>query len=1348
MAVKFPQHGLAERDLSSREDLRNAATGTQRNTGLGVGGSSLDLNLLGSAEGAQFGVFSGRDLNAEAIEYDPDLWDSRTLGGDNKYLKPMFEGAKKALELHKANAIFIKQLYEMNKALMTAAIDPIFAAIDRILEEIIAILNSLRGLGFYMIQVNSTTVQQNVQKNPITGALHVGDQIYVPARAVMLKNGDTEFVAADFESFKLGTTPPVIDGLTGETVYVRHKPLSSKEEPLAPFFSSFGAAASHASIAGAKKAYQGAGSFLSEVPGADTAKEFYIQMNEWTGLTELTPMGILNTISESFDDKMDLPKHFKRMYIDGELESPELEDFVTADPDSSAYWKAADKVIAAGKYAGMKVKDAYDTITDPSYYESGRPIFPASAQVAGMIFIIGAPDLAKFNTILDSFNKFISLDGLKDLSKSIKKITKPVKPQRTLRIKQVCNVNITKQRKKFQGAIDAGYGVDTVESQISQGGAKAIKVAEKTTDDDLQFNKEFDSAGAFNTQSLKKEKRIMNMDASKVARITKVVSTKQMYIPRPREGATALDSWDMPLTESRIREMAKPATVNANKLPYNEQVLEVVMETNTGDFAPGDIVAECIPAPPSKLSTVDETSEGSTGSSPEVLEGAPNYAQIKEGRVTVGTVVQGWSMTAKGKPPNWRGQSMELMFPGLSQVFDRAEAEVRSMQSSVKTARKLLDPIIDFLDSKIDDAMVFAADIEKILDLFANGLPAAGTYSLYLPPQPGGIEKFRERMMAAGGEFKPPEDLKYCAGVCFLGGGPDQGLLLKSVDTLAMLLGMRHKNDKENADVATMEAAATPPHEEAKTYMAGDTSWYKGKRYECILDETPGSELPLIKTPPDEDNNSVTMTAKDGTKTSLPIPSGGAWVLNTTYWKLAAVPPTAEEEEVQEGDPRTPAELKADKIAWLTAAKGRLNEILGWLDGINNEGGQNMREKINGVSLFGKINLDGKFVGDNRNIYDELFQMRENDLRELELLVLRIKEMISRIELMQIQANPGTLYDFKKEPDGVRPGSLRSKGTTLLIINGEFVDEVDDFASGQRRIKENTTITIMDPLSESSGSTRSIEYLSNTTVAILDEPFPEDIDEALAYDIKLKREDVESDYMDKETSQFTTWVDSLGSAIANTTHYMHPGYRVREYKAKANTISVIMPNDSSNEYDTIPVWDDSAGGLSGKKRTADAYPAGTIIKLNGVVPASEGFVMSDEGTEVFGLEENRVASWMAIGASKDDKLIVDFGNDTVRAALILDTIGDEHVAISEPFKISDSAGIEQFKYHENWEVDVADATRKEQNRKDDVQKSRNKFLKYLGEINDKADEVYVDLQTLQDKTWPETETIEEESSSG
>ena len=1337
MAVKFPQHGLAERDLSSREDLRNAATGTQRNTGLGVGGSSLDLNLLGSAEGAQFGVFSGRDLNAEAIEYDPDLWDSRTLGGDNKYLKPMFEGAKKALELHKANAIFIKQLYEMNKALMTAAIDPIFAAIDRILEEIIAILNSLRGLGFYMIQVTSTTVQQNVQKNPITGALHVGTQTFVPAR--MNAKGEYEKAIKDADGNY--SSAKVIDSLTNEQIYVEYTPLSKSQDPIGPLFPSFKADFDPTKTVG-----------LGQL-----ANEYYIQMNEWTGLTELTPNGILGTIDESFDDKMDVPKHLRRMILDGDLDSKDKDGEPAFTFDKLFEWETyKNAYIASGEWAGQMNEEAMKNMKDPSYYESGRPIFPASANVAGIIFIIGAPDLAQFNTILDNFNRFISLDGLKDLSKSIKKLTKPAVAKRTLRLKKVCNVNITHQR---QGRKSEAYTRRNIGDERRAPTVKEI-IGET-------FTKKNDSQGAFNVQTLKKSKRIMNVSGDKIARITKVVSTKPMYIPKPKNNSE-LESWDQPLTESRIRERAKPAVVNANELPYNEQVLEVEMITKTGDFAPGDIIVEGIPAPPREIITGDgdkgELSADKKVAANAKLQAIPEYTQIKEGRVTVGTVADSYSMTARGKPPNWRGQSMERMFPGLTQVFDRAEAEVRSMQSSVKTARKLLDPIIDFLDSKIDDAMVFAADIEKILDLFANGLPAAGTYSLYLPPQPGGIEKFRERMMAAGGEFKPPEDLKYCAGVCFLGGGPDQGLLLKSVDTLAMLLGMRHKNDQENADVATMEAAATPPHEEAKTYMAGDTSWYKGKRYECILDETPGSELPLIKTPPDEDNNSVTMTAKDGTKTSLPIPSGGAWVLNTTYWKLAAVPPTAEEEEVQEGDPRTPAELKADKIAWLTAAKGRLNEILGWLDGINNEGGQNMREKINGVSLFGKINLDGEFVGDNRNIYDELFQMRENDLRELELLVARVKEMISTIELMQIQASPGTPYDYEKNPEGVRNGSLRSKGTTLMIINGEFVDFVDDFDSGQRRIRENTTITIMDPTSDSSGSTRSIESLSNSTVAILDEPFPVDIDEALAYDIVLDKAEVPSDYMDPVTypnSKFDTWVDATTTVaahgIANTTHYLHPGYRVREYLAKANTISVIMPN--GDEYDTLPVWTEAetafTAGNPGSKRTVSEYAAGTIIKLNGFVPASEGFIMdpsTDENVEVFGTEQAKVASWMALGVSKDDKLTVDFGSDTEIECTILETIGDEYVAVNEPYRRSDNSDVEQFKYHENWKFEIAKASAKEKTYNDLVQKSRTKFLKYLEDINTKADNVYVDLQTLQDKTWPAvtvaTEAVDDEEETG
>ena len=1247
-------------------------TGTGENDG-----TTFDIGLLGTTEGATTGAFSQRLLD-ETIEYDPDLWESKTLG-DNSYLKPMFEAAKKGLELHKANAKFIKGLYEANKALMYATIDPIFAAIDRILEEIINILNSLRGLGFYMLAVTTQSVQQNIQKNPITGALHVGDHVYLPATI----NSKGEYVAANPGKDEAGNetwSNISVDAITGEQIYIKAQPLST--------------VASEAGKGGLfQKPQVGPEGKTKAFPGiGDLANEYFIQINQWTGLMELTPNGILNTIDESFDDAMDVPKHYKQMLVDKKLATKENGEALTVE-DATEEGKSN---------LTDKMKEYLDDIINPNYYQSGRPTFPKSAKVAGVIFIIGAPDANRFRTVLYNFSKFISLKGFKDTLKDIDKILKPALPKRTVRLKQVCNINISKQQR---------VGESTEGTAISTQGAQT------ESDKNLvqMYKKDYDSPGAFQVQSKKKVIRIGKQDGLKVARVTKVISTKPMYIPGPGPKGE-LESWDQPLTESRIREREKQATVNTNRLPFQEQVLEVEMETQTGDFAPGDLLVELKPAPEESKILTENKDSTADAKNPDVdkaskAAGFKKYVQVKEGKVTVGTVKKAYSMTAQGKPPNWRGQSMEQMFPGLTQMFDRAESEIRSMQATVKSAKKILDPIIDFLDSKIDDAMAFAKDIENILDLFANGVPATGVYSLYLPPQPGGVEKFRERMMAAGGEFKPPEDLKYCAGVCFLGGGPDNHLLIKSIDTLALLLGFRNKSDSEKEDVATMAAAATPILDEEEVYNAGDTLYYKGKNYTCLVDATSG-QLPLIQ-----------------------INGEGPWVINSTYWEAAAEQP-GPDEEVSEGDVRTPEQIKSDKIAWLKAAKSRLEIILGDLDGIASSG-LNMRKKINQVSLFGTINTDGEFVGENRNIYDELFQMRENDIQELDLLVFRIRDMLAKIELMQIQASPGNPFNAKTEPDGVRPGSLRSKGKTLLILNGEFVDEVDDFDSGQRRIKENTTITIMDPLSDSSGATRSIEFLSNTTVAQLDEPFPEDIDLALAYDIQISKT-VSSDY-DNDENQFETWNGT--EFIANTTHYMHPGYRVREFIAKANTISVIMPNDSTLEYDTVPVWNSGEDGPEGAKRTTQYYPEGTIIKLNGVAPISEGFVMEDAGVTVVGELEENTTSWMGIGASTDDELLVDFGseNGPPKARIINETIGDDYLAIDDAFRLNDNAGVEQFHYHSEWEVKIADASQAEQNKKNKIQSSRNKFIKYLKTINETADNVYVDLQTLQDKTWPPAE---------
>ena len=138
-----------------------------------IPGTDLDIDVgrIGDDIAGETGPIY--ETTGVAEEFDPDLWKSQTLG-DISFLKPFFEASKKGLELHKQNAAFIKEIYEINKALMFATIDPIFAAIDAILDEIIKILKDLRGLGFYMLPVHAGSVEPNVGRNPMTGSLFFG----------------------------------------------------------------------------------------------------------------------------------------------------------------------------------------------------------------------------------------------------------------------------------------------------------------------------------------------------------------------------------------------------------------------------------------------------------------------------------------------------------------------------------------------------------------------------------------------------------------------------------------------------------------------------------------------------------------------------------------------------------------------------------------------------------------------------------------------------------------------------------------------------------------------------------------------------------------------------------------------------------------------------------------------------------------------------------------------------------------------------------------------------------------------------------------------------------------------
>ena len=376
------------------------------------------------------------------------------------------------------------------------------------------------------------------------------------------------------------------------------------------------------------------------------------------------------------------------------------------------------------------------------------------------------------------------------------------------------------------------------------------------------------------------------------------------------------------------------------------------------------------------------------------------------------------------------------------------------------------------------------------------------------------------------------------------------------------------------------------------------------------------------------------------------------------------------------------------------------------------------------VNLFGSYHpITGEFEGEDIDIYIEMKQLRDNDLRELELLVLRITEMLQAIEINLIQES------LKLEKDDDLPkGSLRSKGKTLMIIKGEFVDEVDgtsfeDF--GHRQVKRNTTITILHPLLESSGHTRSVERLSNTTIAILDAEFPVDIDEALSYNIAL-----ENSY------SFEPYSSAPENKIANTNKYSHPGYRLREYKAKANTISIAVPN-SAGQYPQLPVWESGQAGPEGDVRTTANYPEGTVIKINGTVPVSESYISDDTGLLIVRTEEEQAvaSTWMALGVSENDTITVDFAPEAPQSKIVDSTIGEEYIKVDGAFFIG-TGGAEKFQYHEEWSFKISDQTAAELAKTTKLQNSRNKFKEYLEEIAEKAEEVYEYLNVFESETWP------------
>ena len=75
----------------------------------------------------------------------------------------------------------VNALYKTNKTLLFATIDPFFAALEALIDQIIDLIRDLRNLGFYSISITSQSVEPTAIKNPVTGAIAYNGEYWTPA---------------------------------------------------------------------------------------------------------------------------------------------------------------------------------------------------------------------------------------------------------------------------------------------------------------------------------------------------------------------------------------------------------------------------------------------------------------------------------------------------------------------------------------------------------------------------------------------------------------------------------------------------------------------------------------------------------------------------------------------------------------------------------------------------------------------------------------------------------------------------------------------------------------------------------------------------------------------------------------------------------------------------------------------------------------------------------------------------------------------------------------------------------------------------------------------------------------
>jgi hypothetical protein len=709
-------------------------------------------------------VVSGEEEEEDVPE---DAWISKKLG-DNYWMRRLISSASSALEANKAVLDIGKQSYETTKAATIASADPVFFAVNELINLVDGILEDIENLGFYVLGVTPRTMSRASDAKPSS----IGDFFY---------GGEIDSVAyLDVNGEERG----LIDGKT----HVDWPPMG-----LAGGVQYDGSSIPTGALAkdenGNTKTIKTPFYTSTKQSTNSSASSSGVTMNTTTGLLQMTPSEVISAVVQAFDDPGDL--YYEALSSTGES---------LYNIRNSAVPRSKTPVLGSD-VASFKLHD-------------NKPTFGETSTAGAVLFIIGAPSLSIFADAIGALLRFFDIQRFKDFYNSIISEYK-IEPVTV----ELENVSV-KYTDTTLNEIRTGVGsfsklLTTKDTNSPLNDTYYWKNTNK--EPLIVIEKHGFSGGVANYLKPRFIGRVLRtVTAPQTMVVNRWVQTStELPAGTTNLSAEVLEAFDQYMLSEMspgFRDVFKgQKLVNINSIGYQSETLLIQPFNRTSSVpTPGSILVEAtedeikrfqgkdgedVSVKNEAVVPPDSPTESSVNIDTLYDYSTKSYTEksIKSNQVVSGQI-RSQVEIPKSTPPDFEQLTIKQMIPQYGLMMQNIRTELDVLRGFVKKTSAGLDETIKFIDKEYARVVEVADSIFAIQELFASGIGDTGMYCLPLGPKVGGTEGLKERIQGAANI--PSDKLKFCAGILFVGGTPtghSARAVKDSIGTLMKVLGLKDK---------------------------------------------------------------------------------------------------------------------------------------------------------------------------------------------------------------------------------------------------------------------------------------------------------------------------------------------------------------------------------------------------------------------------------------------------------------------------------------------------------------------------------------------------------------------------